>query len=239
MAKETLEDRISALYRLHPREFVAARNDLAAEIKQDDADRAKEIRRLRKPTLAAWGLNVAAQDAPGRVEELREAGAALRRAQEQAVDGGADNDLRAAEERRRKVASELTDAAVDVAGDGQREQIEATVEAASVDDEAGDAFAMARLVKPRRRPSGLGDLASMLSASAGARRTPDRKKSKDLKRKLGKVEAALERHNGELRRAEERLTNAQKAVDSARERVDADIGKRDDLLAQLDEASSP
>ena len=232
LAEDAVEDRITDLYRLHPRDFVAARNDLAAEVKQDDPDRAKTVRKLRKPTLAAWGLNVVSQDEPQRVADLRAAGAALHRAQAAAVGGGGDEDIRSAEGRRRDLVRALTDAAVERAGESQRDKIAATVEAASVDDAVGDELSSGRMTKPRPRPSGIGDLATMLRPGSTRRRSRDRGQRK-VERRLEKIEARLDRHSDELTRARERLADAQKAVESAEQRVSDDETERAEVRRQL------
>lgn len=236
MANQSVEHEINSLYQQHPRDFVRARNGLARELKEaGDTEAAKRVRKRRKPTLAAFALNVVAGDEADRISELRDAGAAVRQAQEQALAGD-DSDLRSADDRRRQLIRELTDIAVGHAGEGQRDRIEATFEAASVDDAIGEELSSARMTKPRDRPAGLGDLTTMLSSSTRRPRR-DRKVIKDLERKIDKLEQTLERQRSERDRANDRLTDARKAADAAQRRVDqaeqtlgrirADLGRKE------------
>lgn len=239
MADDAIEDQISEIYRADPGDFVAARKRLADGVKAEDPERAKQIGTLRKPTVAAWALNAVAHEDPERVAELRDAGAALRRAQAEAMGGAGDKTgLREAETRRRSVLRALSDAAVERAGEAQRENIESTLEAASVDDALGDELTAGRLTKPHSRPSGIDDLASMLSASPERNRSrADRTKIKQFERRIAKAESVLDRHRDDLAREEERLGKVQEAVDSARQRVEAATAELEGLRAELDAAA--
>ena len=78
------------LYGLPLEEFTPARDALAKELKAaGHKDEAAEVKRLRKPSLAAWALNRVARDHPEAIGQLREAGADLRAAQDEALSGDA------------------------------------------------------------------------------------------------------------------------------------------------------
>ena len=52
-------DAVRELFTLPPEEFVAARDRLAAELKEaGKADEAAEVKRLRRPSVVAWAVNV-------------------------------------------------------------------------------------------------------------------------------------------------------------------------------------
>ena len=56
---------LRSLYAVPPEEFMAERKRLVAEAKADgDPAVAKEIGTLRKPSLAAWAVNLLAREAP-------------------------------------------------------------------------------------------------------------------------------------------------------------------------------
>ncbi|MEV4758033.1 hypothetical protein AB0J86_23355 [Micromonospora sp. NPDC049559] len=75
-------DVVDRLYTSPPEGFVAARNEaVAAARAAGDADTARELAKLRKPTLAAWLVNLLAIRRPDLVAELAELSAALRAAQ--------------------------------------------------------------------------------------------------------------------------------------------------------------
>lgn len=75
-------DVANRLYAAPPGEFIAARAEAVAEAKAaGDAAAAREIAGLRKPSLAAWLVNLLAIRRPDLVNELVELSAALRAAQ--------------------------------------------------------------------------------------------------------------------------------------------------------------
>ena len=83
-----LEGRIGDLYTQPPEGFTASRNELGdalrAEGRREDE---KRIRALRRPSVMAWAINVAARSHHELVEELLEAGRALRAEQQRALTG--------------------------------------------------------------------------------------------------------------------------------------------------------
>ena len=69
------EEGIDGLFGLPPEEFIAARDQLARQLKAGgDAAGAKRVSALRRPTVAAWAVNQAARERPELVRELLEAG---------------------------------------------------------------------------------------------------------------------------------------------------------------------
>ncbi len=91
-----------ALRAVPPRDFVGARNALAAQLAKDGkAAEARQVARLRRPSPVAWALNRAAAARPRELGALVDAVDRLRRAQ---LGGG---DLRAAMERYRSAFEPL------------------------------------------------------------------------------------------------------------------------------------
>ncbi len=91
-----------ALRAVPPRDFVGARNALAAQLaKGGKAAEARQVARLRRPSPVAWALNRAAAARPRELGALVDAVDRLRRAQ---LGGG---DLRAAAERYRSAFEPL------------------------------------------------------------------------------------------------------------------------------------
>ncbi|GAB3143780.1 hypothetical protein GCM10027290_20670 [Micromonospora sonneratiae] len=71
-----------ALYTTHPDGFVAARDEAVASLRAaGDQSAAREVAKLRKPTVAAWLVNLLALRRPELVADLVELSAALRTAQ--------------------------------------------------------------------------------------------------------------------------------------------------------------
>src|SRR6478736_631342 len=139
-----LDEIATELYALTPAEFTAARNARAAA---SDPALAKQIKTLRKPSVAAWAVNLLARD--GQLADAIELSAALREAQD---------DLDAAElsrlgAQRRQLVAALAKQAVGLASDagvalsaGARDEVEKTVNAAVMDAAAAAAVLTARLV---------------------------------------------------------------------------------------------
>lgn len=136
------------LYAGRPEGFVAARGELAgAAREQGRRELARDIGRLRRPTTAAWLVNLLATT-PGALEPLTELGDGLRGAQSR-LDTDAMRSLSA---RRPTVLAELLDEAAGLGGDGSalsastREQVLATLTAALADPAAEQAVTSGRLV---------------------------------------------------------------------------------------------
>ncbi|MGB8379714.1 MAG: hypothetical protein WCG47_00470, partial [Dermatophilaceae bacterium] len=82
-----LDDAMAQLYALAPDAFLPRRAELAADARSlGDRDLANEIRRLRKPSVAAWAVNRMVQTRPADVASLTDLAGRLRAAQ-QSLDG--------------------------------------------------------------------------------------------------------------------------------------------------------
>lgn len=136
------------LYGLPLAEFTPARDALAKEHKSDKAF-ASRLKALRKPSLAAWVVNLLVRrDAP-QVEQVLAVGAALREAQAN-LDG---EELRALTRQRRQLTAAVTTQARGLAHDegvkvtqAVADQVEATLTAAMVDERAAAAVRSGLLV---------------------------------------------------------------------------------------------
>ncbi|GAA1646198.1 hypothetical protein ACFQY4_30470 [Catellatospora bangladeshensis] len=138
---EVPEETVRELYTALPEEFVAARDAAAAAAKAaGHGPQATAIKRLRRPTVAAWLVNLLAHRAPERITELAELGTELREAQRR-LRG---DELRALTVRRRELLSRLADEAEQLAVKAQpsltparlpRTEVEETLAAALADDD--------------------------------------------------------------------------------------------------------
>lgn len=142
---DALDEIAAALYALAPDEFTAARNARAAAA---DRPLASAVKALRKPTVAAWAVNLLA--AGGRLADAVELSAALREAQD---DLDAAELSRLSRQRRALVAALARDAVALAEAKGvtvsaaARDDIEKTVNAAVVDSAAASAVLSGRLTK--------------------------------------------------------------------------------------------
>ena len=141
------------LYGLAPADFTAQRNARARDLTPTDAALARQVAALRKPSPAAWVVNLLARDRAEKLEELLRLGEQMRQAQEQ-FDRDALRRLGA--ERREAVAGLAREAAdlAQAAGHpptasvlGEAEQ---TLQAATSDPDAAAAVAAGLLVRALR-----------------------------------------------------------------------------------------
>ncbi|MFD6452069.1 hypothetical protein ACFWF3_14915 [Nocardia sp. NPDC060220] len=113
----TLDDVAGELYTLDPGDFVSTRAERAAQARADgDRDLAEAITALRKPTVAAWTVNLLARHAPQEIAALLDLGDALRSAQRQ-LSG---DKLRALGTQRQQVVNAMTKRAAELAAEHDR-----------------------------------------------------------------------------------------------------------------------
>ncbi|WP_433298127.1 hypothetical protein ACQP2F_42615 [Actinoplanes sp. CA-030573] len=108
MPSSATDELIQRLYEEPPDGFVAARTAAVDEArKAGDRETAKRLAALKKPTVAAWVVNLLARRRPELIDQLVELSSALRDAQ-RGLDGGQLRELTA---QRRQVVTALVDAA--------------------------------------------------------------------------------------------------------------------------------
>jgi hypothetical protein len=147
-------DPVVQLYGLPPEHFTAARNRLAAALKEaGDTGRSAAVKALRKPTTAAWLANHLVRVAPDQIAELTEFGDELRAAV-RAGDGGR---LRRLTPRRHDLVQRLVAAAKAEASRMGRavtttvaERLAETLDAAMVDPEAAKLLRSGQLTSALR-----------------------------------------------------------------------------------------
>jgi hypothetical protein len=155
---------VRALFREPLETFVAARDLLVRERRDEhDPEGAAAIKALRKPTVPAWALDQLADRDPEAVEALLDAGAELRAAQRAALSSTKNaGRLREAATLRRTAVAGLLETARDVlrgadrSPDPHMEDIAATLEAASVNDEVAERLRAGTFDRPIRDASSFG-----------------------------------------------------------------------------------
>ncbi|WP_298459241.1 hypothetical protein [uncultured Cellulomonas sp.] len=125
------------LYRLAPGEFTAARNARAKEARAaGDRALATVVTGMRRPSVAAWAVNLLVRERPDDVEQLLATGTRLRAAQA-AMDGAALRDLARVQHEQlaalRAEADELAAAAGQRLSEPVRQALDATLRAAMAD----------------------------------------------------------------------------------------------------------
>jgi hypothetical protein len=147
------EELIRGLYEAHPDGFVAGRAAAIADAKRaGDREAAKRLTALRKPTVAAWLVNLLALRRPELIDELVELSTALRHAQR----GLRGDELRELSTQRRQVVSALVQAAQRVAAEEDpalraaklpMAEVESTLTAALAEPEIAEQVRSGRLVR--------------------------------------------------------------------------------------------
>jgi len=162
------------LFGLPPEEFVAARDEVARRLRREgDAEAARRVKALRRPSLSAWAVNQLARSRQQALEGLLAAGERLRAAHQAALAGGDAAELRAATRAEREAVAGLVSAALDrlrEAGhpttETTRDRIAATLHAAAASPEAADLVRHGRLTADLD-PSGFGAAPGGPAAVAG------------------------------------------------------------------------
>ena len=225
------------LYGLPLEEFTPARDALAKELKAaGQKDEAAEVKRLRKPSLAAWALNRVARDHPDAIGRLQEAGIDLRAAQDEALSGDAgrlrDAGRALAEEidRVATLAAEVLQSAGRPVSAAQQEKLATTLRTAAIDDEAGEVLTRGVLVDDLD-PTGfslLGDGRTTLPRTE----RPSAKKPKASKEDQEAVEAARR----ELRRCDAEAETAATRAKRRAERAEAAAKRAAETQREAEEA---
>jgi DNA repair exonuclease SbcCD ATPase subunit len=201
-------------------DFIATRAARAKEAKADgDKTLGAEIAALRKPTTAAWAVNMAMRESPDEIERVLALGDALREAQA-SLDGAELRELigqrqalvSAVVSRVRAITRELGHPIAEaIASD-----VEQTFRAAMADPDAATAVRSRQLTSPISA-SGLGGVD--LSTVVGTLRTPARSPKPARTQKSGTTgdDDAAEAERAEAERAEAERAKAELA--DARERA--------------------
>lgn len=207
------------LYAVPLERFIAARDALAKDLKASGDDAAAAaVKKLKKPSVVAWAVNAASRERPEEVEALLEAGRDLRRAQRKTMTVAGTEDLRRATEARRELVQRLTDAAVAAIGDrggAHRDAIEATLTAASIDDELGSGLAEGTLDREARPTAGFGALEGFEVLSGGAVDADETEGASPAARREAERQRARE-----VREAERRAATAERAAERAAEHAE-------------------
>ncbi len=237
------------LYSAVPEDFLAVRKQLATAAKEaGDLAVAREVAALRKPTLAAWSVNLLVRERPDLVERLAQVGQQMRTAQ-----GALDmTRLQALRPPRDALISDLVAGCVELAAAADRrlspalqDSLGATVVAALASQEATEAVASGTLTRTLSY-SGFGEVdlhEAVARTSSGAiltlvdsgvdsavGRSADEDadghaaKGRDLRGDAKEVEAgadidAADLHTADLHTAEARLVEAEAALARARSAV--------------------
>ncbi len=212
----------SQLYGVPLDEFTATRNAKVKELKASgDAESARHVQGLKKPTLSAWLVNQLVRSEPDQVALLLDLGREMR----VGMSGLSADELRTLTKRRYQLVSILVNAALGLAGQRRpggdvAADIQATLEATLSDPESADAVDNGCLSQPLH-VSGFGFLGPPDAVPVEDEPGPDAD--------VVDIAAHRERRAKALEAVRARVTQARQAADEA----DA---QRAELEAALEEA---
>lgn len=202
------------LYAVPLEEFITRRDELARQLAAaGEADGAKRVKTMRKPTVTAWTLNQLVREQPGLI-------AALASAHEKLRSAGSAAGLRAASEERRSAINQIVYATKDVS-ETVRKKMRSTLLAAGTDPSAEAALVEGRLEK-ELEPGGLGgfgiglDLAPAPAPVEKAEVARATKAQEKADRLLREAEEAAE----EARSLREAADRAERLAAAAEERAE-------------------
>src|ERR1700688_3497887 len=223
-----LDEVAHELYGLPPEGFTEARNARAKEITAaGNRELATQVRRLPKPTVAAWLANVLVRTHVAKIAELVALGPELRAVQRRKVR----EDMRRVADRRRELTRELVAAASESAaeaglsmGSQVQRQLEETLEAAVADEGSAAALQAGRLSGPLRfigfggAPSTESDIRRAPSPRPGAKTKKAAPEASADEAMRHAAERALAEADRSLATAQGALASAKVSVDEARRR---------------------
>ncbi len=232
------------LYGLALDRFVPERTALARRLRGDGRrEAAVQVAALRKPSVAAWAVNQLVRTQEAAVQELWQAGDALRQAQTEVVTGRAPaNALRLAMEQERAAADNLTGRARGLLratghelSPAMIDRVTETLHAAALDADARELVREGRLVRELRH-IGLGEggggasgaSATTAPASRRARgsQTPAKVAAKPGPSADRAREGRVAEREAERRRAGERKATRAREAQARREAERADKAVR-------------
>ena len=229
-----LHEVAAGLYGLRPDRFTAARTAAALEARDaGDKALAAEIKGLRRPTVAAYVVNLLARDRAELVEQVVSLGEALREAQA-SLQGDALREL--SRQRRQLVAAVAQEARTLATAKGQNvtdsvvRQVEDTLNAAMTAQEAADAVSSGLLAQPLSS-TGLESLGDALAVPApGQRRTSS---GRALRVVPPPDDDEAERRAAALAEAQQALADAEEALAAATRKRDKTVTKKQKAEARL------
>ncbi|MEH0984069.1 hypothetical protein [Micromonospora sp. CPCC 205556] len=239
-------DLVQRLYRTPPDRFVAARDAAVAEARRTgDATAARQIARLKRPTVAAWLVNLLALERPELVADLASLAEALRAVQRDLK--GAKLRVLSAQRRAvvsalvaevRRIAAATPDAPS--AGKLPLAEVEATLNAALADAEVAEQVRSGRLLKAVHY-AGFGEVPrpQLRLVTGGAEepaRAPDRERTEARRaRDERAAERAARAERDSRRRALRReLASARTDQERAESELDSAVAAERDGTAALD-----
>ena len=233
----SLDQVADELYALLPGQFTKARNDREKAAKgEGEKDIAAEIKALRKPSAAAWVVNMLARHRTKEIDQVLELGASLRSAQQ---DLDRDELRELTRQRQQLVAAVARDGAAlaeqlgDSIGASALTEVEQTLQAGMADESAALAVRSGRLV---RSLSSTGwDPVDLTDAVAGSLDGVSLPKSKPAKEKSEPIDLGAERELRSARKEAAETERARKDAERTLSTLERKVGSLTPRRNQLSE----
>lgn len=239
-------EEIDDLFALPPDRFISARDELAHRLaKEDDEEGAAEVKKLRKPTLVAWALNQLQRRHGKDLSRLLDAGEALRTAQRRAASGAADSGFQDATEGRRRAVRDLAVKATRILeeagkpGPAAEAEIGRTLEAASIDPEAGQQLVQGRLSRPISTVPGFDSVGGfeVISGSGGGTDMEGLDTGSSASRAaLRNAQRQMEKAESEAHRARMRAETLKQEAEEMTRRADVALEEAHHLEGEVERA---
>lgn len=257
-----LAEGIAALYSLMPAEFTAARNARAAEaVSAGNRELAARLKKLPKPSSAAWLINMVRYNRTDLLHEVLDLGAALREAQ----DDLDQKELRRLSTERQRLLRAITRDARTLARElgnpvspAVAAEAEQTLWAAMTDPNAADAVASGQLIRSLEangwEPVDLqGAVAAAevnapgtLPVSGSARRSAgantgagggkeDPPDGEEIRRQRAEAAREARKARSDLRRAQAQAESAETELETLQQKVDDEVSRRAGLTDEIEE----
>jgi len=217
-----------------PDKFVDVRKDLAARLtKEGHRTEAATLRKERRPQLGAWGVNQLADGAAQELVDLIEVSDHLAELLGASIDADAAVELREAMRERQQLLQELADradTAMRGAGHpGHRDEMLATIDAASMDETHRSELLEGRLLRVLPPPARFGPMvATTTDAPARApREKPALATVTELPRRDDGDERARKAQEREAARIAQRVERATDVVNRRSDEADAAAAERE------------
>lgn len=235
-----VEEIADELYGLVPRDFTAARNErVRAAREAGDRELAGALGKLRRPSQAAWLVNLLSRREREQVDDLLELAEAFREAHQHA-DAGQLRELSANRQRRmaallREARSLAGEAGVNPGADALRE-VETTLEAGLADPAVADHIRTGRLTESASYSGFELGITPMAPAPGEAGEAPaarnealerarealaaEEEATESATRDRDELNAQVEQARRELDRLERKLAKAEREVEQQQRRLD-------------------
>ena len=240
---------IDALFEEDPKSFVAARDQMAKELRADgQRDEAARVKALRRPSVSAWALNQVARHDASSIEALLAAVDRARAAQDEVL-GGADREtLRDAMTQRRHALAAVIDAArevIEVSGrgaDAPVRDIESLLQG-SLPPEFVDALRRGVVTDLDAAVTNEDSLAELLAASAAApsassTRADDAARRKEREAEVARLRAAAQEAGAAVGEAASVVADRERQLHTARQALEEARRAHEQAVAALEREQS-